>query len=110
MQANVKVRELVVAANEAALNEALAENPIEPEKIISVILQPGQHLAIGDYGPNIASCIGPEYRPEFRAAPLDRSAGSDAERPLVPASGLSTCSGRSRRPAIFRPRHRSRRR
>jgi chorismate mutase len=51
MQANVKVRELVVAANEAALNEALAENQIEPEKIISVILQPGQHLAIGDHKP-----------------------------------------------------------
>jgi hypothetical protein len=59
MQANVKVRELVVAANEAALNEALAENQIEPEKIISVILQPGQHLAIGDYGP--------KYRVVYRA-------------------------------------------
>jgi hypothetical protein len=41
----------VVAANETALNEALAENRIEPETIISVILQPGQHLAIGDYRP-----------------------------------------------------------
>ena len=59
MQANVKVRELVVAANEAALNEALAENQIAPEKIISVILQPGQHLAIGDYGP--------KYRVVYRA-------------------------------------------
>jgi hypothetical protein len=59
MQANVKVRELVVAANEAALNEALAENQIEPEKIISVILQPGKHLAIGDYGP--------KYRVVYRA-------------------------------------------
>jgi hypothetical protein len=59
MQANVRVRELVVAANETALNEALAENHIEPEKIITVILQPGQHLAIGDYGP--------KYRVVYRA-------------------------------------------
>ena len=51
MQANVKIREIVVAANEAALNEALAENRIEAEKIISVMLQPGQHMAIGDHGP-----------------------------------------------------------
>ena len=51
MSANVKVRELVVAAEEAALNEALAENHVEPEKIISVMLQPGQHMAIGDHGP-----------------------------------------------------------
>jgi hypothetical protein len=51
MSANVRVREIVVPADEAALNEALAENHIEPEKIISVMLQPGQHMAIGDHGP-----------------------------------------------------------
>jgi hypothetical protein len=51
MTANMKIREIVVAADETALNEALAENHIEPEKIISVMLQPGQHMAIGDYGP-----------------------------------------------------------
>ena len=59
MQANMRVRELAVAANETALNEALAENPIEPEKIIWVILQWGQHLAIGDYEP--------KYRVVYRA-------------------------------------------
>lgn len=51
MNANVKIRELVVAADETALNDALAENHIEPEKIISVMLQPGQAMAIGDHGP-----------------------------------------------------------
>jgi hypothetical protein len=45
------VREIVVPANEAALNAAITENQIEPQKIISVMLQPGKQLAIGDYGP-----------------------------------------------------------
>jgi hypothetical protein len=43
------VRELVVTANEEALNTALMEHQIQPEKIISVMLEPRQHLAIGDY-------------------------------------------------------------
>jgi hypothetical protein len=46
-----KVREIVVAADEVALNRALAEHRVEPDKIISVMLQPGQSMAIGDYGP-----------------------------------------------------------
>jgi hypothetical protein len=46
-----KVREIVVSANEAALNEALIENQIEPDKIISVMLQQGQSMAIGEHGP-----------------------------------------------------------
>ena len=45
------VRELIVAADLNALNVALEENQIRPEKIISVIWQEGKHLAIGDYGP-----------------------------------------------------------
>ena len=49
--APANVREIVVAADEAALNQALADHRIEPEKIISVMLQPGQSMAIGDYGP-----------------------------------------------------------
>jgi hypothetical protein len=59
MRANVKIREIIVPADASALNEALAENQIEPEKIISVMLQPGQHMAIGDYGP--------KYRVVYRA-------------------------------------------
>jgi hypothetical protein len=38
-------REIVVPANEAALNAAIIDNQIEPHKIISVILQQGRHLA-----------------------------------------------------------------
>ena len=48
--AQPKVREIVVAADAAALNQALAEHRVEPEKIISVMLQPGQSMAIGDHG------------------------------------------------------------
>jgi hypothetical protein len=43
------VREIVVAGNEEALNTAIAKNQIQPEKIISVMLQPAKHLAVGDY-------------------------------------------------------------
>jgi hypothetical protein len=59
MRANVRIREIIVPADASALNEALSENQIEPEKIISVMLQPGQHMAIGDYGP--------KYRVVYRA-------------------------------------------
>jgi len=43
------VREIVVSANEDALNTALTENQIQPEKIISVMLEPRRQLAIGEY-------------------------------------------------------------
>jgi hypothetical protein len=51
MNVETKVREIVVPADEAALNTALMENQVQPEKIISVMLQPGGHMAIGDSGP-----------------------------------------------------------
>jgi len=43
------VREIIVTANEQALNSAIMENQIQPEKIISIILEPRRQLAIGDY-------------------------------------------------------------
>jgi len=43
------VREIVVSGNEEALNTAIMENQIQPEKIISVMLEPRRQLAIGDY-------------------------------------------------------------
>jgi hypothetical protein len=43
------IRELVVPATEEALNAAVTEHDIEPDKIISVIFQPRRELAIGDY-------------------------------------------------------------
>jgi chorismate mutase len=49
--ASLSVREMVVAANEQALNTAIMENQIQPEKIISVMLQPGNPMRIGDNGP-----------------------------------------------------------
>ena len=49
MNMHAPVREIVVAATEEALNIAITENQIQPEKIISVILQPAKHLAVGDY-------------------------------------------------------------
>jgi hypothetical protein len=54
-----KVREIVVAADEAALNQALADHRVDPDRIVSVMLQPGQSLAIGDHGP--------KYRVLYRA-------------------------------------------
>ncbi|MBI3433766.1 MAG: hypothetical protein HY056_01600 [Proteobacteria bacterium] len=44
------IRELLVAADERSLNAALVENQVQPDRIISVILQPGAHLAVGDHG------------------------------------------------------------
>jgi hypothetical protein len=44
-----RIREMVIPATEAALNAAVAEHDIPPERIISVIFQPGQALAIGDH-------------------------------------------------------------
>jgi len=49
MSLHAPVREIVVAATTEALNTAITENQIEPDKIISVILQPARSLAVGDY-------------------------------------------------------------
>ena len=45
------VREIVVTANEEALNTAITENQIQPEKIICRFraFEPRRHLAIGDH-------------------------------------------------------------
>jgi hypothetical protein len=51
------VREIVVPANLEALNVALAENQVQPEKVISVLLEPGTALAQGE---------GPKYRVLYR--------------------------------------------
>lgn len=53
------VREIVVAAQETALNAALERHEVSPERIISVMLEPGTTLAIGDHGPR--------YRVLYRA-------------------------------------------
>jgi hypothetical protein len=42
------LKEIVVKADEASLNSAIAEKQIAPESIVSVMLQPGSGLAIGD--------------------------------------------------------------
>jgi hypothetical protein len=44
------IHEIVVTATEEALNAAIAERGIQPDKIISVIYEPRRELAIGDYG------------------------------------------------------------
>jgi chorismate mutase len=49
MKNTPSIREIVVPATEQALNAAVMENQIEPDKIISVILLPRHTLAIGDY-------------------------------------------------------------
>ena len=49
MKNSASIRELVVSATEDALNAAVAEHQIAPDKIISVIFLPRRELAIGDY-------------------------------------------------------------
>jgi hypothetical protein len=49
MKNSASIRELVVSATEDALNAAIAEHQIGPDKIISVIFLPRRELAIGDY-------------------------------------------------------------
>jgi len=49
MKNSISIREVVVNATEDALNVAVTEHQIEPDKIISVIFQPRKELAIGDY-------------------------------------------------------------
>jgi chorismate mutase len=43
------IHEILVNATADALNAAVTEHQIEPDKIISVIFQPRRELAIGDY-------------------------------------------------------------
>jgi hypothetical protein len=49
MKNSISIREVVVNATEDALNAAVNEHQIEPERIISVIFQPRKELAIGDH-------------------------------------------------------------
>lgn len=43
------LKEIVVKADETSLNNAIAEKHIAPENIVSVMLQPGTGIAIGDH-------------------------------------------------------------
>jgi len=45
----ISIHEIVVNATTDALNAAVTEHQIEPDKIISVIFQPGKIMAIGNY-------------------------------------------------------------
>jgi hypothetical protein len=45
----VSCRRFCLRVQPEALNTAITENQIQPERIISVILQPTKHLTIGDY-------------------------------------------------------------
>ena len=49
MKNSISIREVIINATEDALNAAVTEHQIEPDKIISVIFQPRRELAIGDY-------------------------------------------------------------
>ena len=44
------LKEIIVRADAESLNSAIAEKHIAPESIISVMLQQGSGLAIGDSG------------------------------------------------------------
>jgi len=48
MKNSQALKEIIVKADEDSLNSAIAEKQIAPDSIISVMLQPGSGLAIGD--------------------------------------------------------------
>jgi hypothetical protein len=48
MKNSQALKEIVTKADEDSLNSAIAERNIAPENIVSVMLQPGSSLAIGD--------------------------------------------------------------
>ena len=52
------VRELLVSATEEELNQALRERRIQPDRILSIMLEPGTLIAGGS---------GPRYRVIYRA-------------------------------------------
>jgi hypothetical protein len=43
------LKEIIVRADEQSLNDAIGEKQIGPENIVSVMLQPSNGLAVGDY-------------------------------------------------------------
>lgn len=49
MQNTASIREIVVPANEAALNAAIIEHQIDPDRIVTIILHQRRALAVGDY-------------------------------------------------------------
>jgi len=48
MKNSQALKEVIVKADEESLNNVIAEKHIAPESIISVMLQPGSGMAIGD--------------------------------------------------------------
>jgi hypothetical protein len=48
MKNSQALKEVIVKADEQSLNSAIAEQNIAPESIVSVMLQPGSGVAIGD--------------------------------------------------------------
>jgi hypothetical protein len=48
MKNSQALKEIVVKADEAALNNAIVAKQIAPDSIVSVMLQPGSGVAIGD--------------------------------------------------------------
>jgi hypothetical protein len=48
MKNSQALKEIITKADEDSLNNAIAEKQIAPESIISVMLQPGSGLAIGN--------------------------------------------------------------
>jgi hypothetical protein len=49
MQNTASIREILIPANEEALNAAILERQIDPDRIVTIILHQRRALAIGDY-------------------------------------------------------------
>jgi chorismate mutase len=63
MNIHAPIREIVISATTDALNTTITENQIQPEKIISVILQPAKNLAVGDWEAKVSRVVSPVAHP-----------------------------------------------
>jgi len=50
------LKEIIVRADEQSLNDAIDEKQMGPESIVSVMLQPSNGLAVGDYATKFSLC------------------------------------------------------
>jgi hypothetical protein len=60
-----------VPATEEALNRALAQAGVQADEILSIVWQPGSHMAIGDHWP--------KYRVIYSAAQASVLSGAHVE-------------------------------
>ena len=97
------LKEIIVRADEQSLNDAIDEKKIGPENIVSVMLQPSNGLAVGDYEAKFRVLIGSKSSPR-RLHPSDAAPafeGSNGGGGPFPSASRSRCVSRCSRTASF---------